>query len=209
MEREIGPKNSGIWIIGDSPPKNNADKLKYPFDLKHPTVYNTVLPIIDQIQEQAFKVRMRLDWNKLYIRNTVENEDDYGDKDKLEKEIVKLDKLISQYKPIIIMTFGARALEVVRRAINEEVKSMQYWDTRKIGKEFKERYTSFNPNKTNVIPLFHACICRGKYLTVHKNFCEAIKESYDEVSENYFHSAGKILGTIILENKHIFNVWVD
>ena len=36
--RELGVKESKIWLIGDSEPVNNADKLKFQFDLKHPTV---------------------------------------------------------------------------------------------------------------------------------------------------------------------------
>ena len=83
MEREFGVKESKIWLIGDSEPVNNADKLKFPFDLKHPTVHNIFTPILNQIQDDVFNIGKRIDWKKLYIRNAMRESADWKNKLKI------------------------------------------------------------------------------------------------------------------------------
>ncbi len=71
MERECGPIESKIWLIGDSEPANYSENLENPLDLKHPTVHNIFTPILINVQDELFNKGIRLDWNKFYVRNAV------------------------------------------------------------------------------------------------------------------------------------------
>lgn len=207
MNRECGLIESKVWLIGDSEPSNYSEKLENPFDLKHPTVHNIVTPVLEQIQDDLFCTGNRIDWNKLYIRNAVKSRSDWKDEAVLNVEILKFRNLINEHSPIIIISFGTRAFEFVRRALGEASKGLNSWGTYKLGKEFSERCQKFNVNKPNIIPLLHACICRGKFLEAHRNFCTAIKDTNGIDEENYFIATGKIISTIIINNKNNFDCW--
>lgn len=203
MKRDCGVIKSKIWLIGDSEPNNYSDKLENPLDLKHPTVHNIVTPILDQIQDGLFDEGIRIDWNKLYIRNAVKSSSDWKDESVLSEEVLNFRSLINEHSPIIIMSFGARAFEFVRRALNEESKKLNSWGTYELGQEFAQRCKTFNVKVTNIIPLLHASICRGRFIEAHKNFCTAIEMDED----NYFIATGKTIAPILIENKNNFDCW--
>lgn len=207
MNREVGVRESKIWLIGDSEPSNNIDSLQYPFDLKHPTVYNIVIPVLEQVQDDVFAIGNRIDWNKLYIRNAVEKADDWENESILNEEVANFRNIIEENSPIIIMSFGTRAFEFTRRALGEQKKGLKRWSAYKLGKEFARRSQEFNVNKTNLIPLLHACICRGRFLEAHRNFCTAINEANIIDEENYFIATGKLISPILINNKSNFNCW--
>jgi len=204
MEREFGKRERKLWLIGDSEPNNNSDKLEHPFDLRHPTVHNIFTPILEQIQDNLFDVGNRIDWNKLYIRNAVKSSNDWDDESTLKVEIENFTNLINAYSPIIIFTFGTRAFEFVRRARDEESRALDFWTTEMMGKEFAKRCKNFDVNSTNVIPLLHASICRGRFLEAHGNFCSAVKEINGMDENNYFIATGKIIASIVKSNKSNF-----
>lgn len=207
MKRDCGDIKSKLWLIGDSEPSNNSEKLENPLDLRHPTVHNIVTPIFEQIQDDLFPRGKRIDWNKLYIRNAMKQQRDWDNIISLNEEIRNFKILIDKYSPIIIIPFGAKAFEFVRRALGEEEKKFNAWNTCRIGNEFAVRCKGFNVDKQNIIPLLHACICRGNYLEAHKNFCEAIESVYGIDEENYFIATGKILSSLMIDNENSFNFW--
>jgi hypothetical protein len=207
MNRDCGTIESKVWLVGDSEPGNYSKRLQDPFDLKHPTVHNIVTPIIEQIQDDLFYTGNRIDWSKLYIRNAVKSSIDWKDEATLGEEILNFKSLLNEHSPMIIIPFGARAFEFVRRALGEEYKGLNSWGTYKLGEQFAKRCQEFNVNKTNIIPLLHACICRGRFLEAHRNFCTAISNINGMAEENYFIAAGKTLSPILIENKSSFNCW--
>ncbi|MEQ8154489.1 MAG: hypothetical protein ABRQ25_06355 [Clostridiaceae bacterium] len=206
MNRDCGLIESKIWLIGDSEPDNFSEELENPFDLKHPTVHNIVTPIIEQIQDDLLSIMYRLDWNKLYIRNAVKTRSVWKDEVGLSAEILKFRQLINKYHPIIIIPFGERAFEFVRRALNEKSEGFE-WGIDELGKEFIERCQKFNVHDTNIIPLLHAVICRGNFLIAHKMFCTAINNANGMTYENYFLAAAKTISPILINNKSSFNCW--
>ena len=207
MKRDCGVMESKIWLIGDSEPNNYSDRLENPFDLKHPTVHNIVTPILANIQDELFDARIRIDWDKLYIRNAMKNSRDWQEASALNEEVLTFRQLINEYSPIIIIPFGTRAFEFVRRALNEDSKKIDGWSTYEIGKEFTKRCKNFDVYNTNIIPLLHASICRGRFLEAHNNFCAAIEDINGMVEDNYFSATAKIITPILLENKNRFECW--
>lgn len=207
MKRDCGVMKSKVLLIGDSEPDNYREKLENPFDLKHPTVHNIATPILYQIQDGLFDAGIRIDWNKLYIRNAVKSSSDWRDESVLSEEVLNLRSLINEHWPIIIMSFGARAFEFVRRALNEESKRLNSWSTYKLGQEFAKRCERFDVKGTNIIPLLHASICRGRFIEAHRNFCTAIKDINGMDEDNYFIATGKTIAPILIENKNNFDCW--
>ncbi|GEQ22333.1 hypothetical protein CBU02nite_28390 [Clostridium butyricum] len=207
MNRDCGRKQSEIWLIGDSEPRNFSGNLKNPLDYKHPTIHNIFTPIINEIQEEVFKIDNRIDRNKFYIRNAIKDSCDWDNNDKLNEEVKEFSHLIKKYKPLIIISFGRRAFEFVRRANCEEEKKLTSWTTYKIGQEFIKRYKNFEPKNINIIPLLHVSIARGKFLEAHKYFCKAINEELNGNEENYFVATGNILGKLLVDHKEIINCW--
>lgn len=76
-----------------------------------------------------------------------------------------------------------------------------------MGKEFAKRIQNFNCNKVNIFPLLHSCICRGKFLKAHKQYCEGIKEINGKEFDNYFVATGKMISEKIIKNIDKFNCY--
>lgn len=74
MLQEAGERNFPLWLLGDSNPKNWADKLNKPLDPRHPAIHNIWTPIIDSIQDKVYRENcLRVETTELYIRNALEN----------------------------------------------------------------------------------------------------------------------------------------
>lgn len=219
MNRDCGDIGCKVWLIGDSEPDNYSEELQNPFDWKHPTVHNIFTPILYQIQEDLFDTGHWIDRNKLYIRNAVEKSSYWKNEANLNKEILNFRHLVNEYSPIIILSFGSRAFEFVRRALDKkdeksekskQSKPFDSWSTYELGTEFAERCRDFNVSETNIIPLLHASICRGKFLEAHSNFCAGIRDINKEMNEeNYFIATGEMLSKIISDNKNSLNCWKE
>lgn len=117
MERQTTNPYEKIWLIGDSKPKNNSYELQFPLDPRHPTVHNIFTPIFDQIQEELFDFGYRVDKNKLFRRNAVEDVTDWGNYIKRNEEVKEMKNIININKPIIIFSFGSNAFELCRHAL--------------------------------------------------------------------------------------------
>lgn len=211
MKRDCGSSKSKIWLIGDSEPKN-VDGLEFPFDLKHPTVYNIAISIFDKVQDILFNEGLRLDWNSLYIINAVEQREDWDNKDTIIKEKRSFNELLTDNNPTLIFTFGANSFRFAYEAIHQtnyleainlkEANKYSAGITCKIlGREFKKNCSNFNENEINVIPLLHATVCRGKYLSAQANFSNEV----DKNAKNYFSATASAIADIMVKHKHCFD----
>jgi len=195
MLKETGDKNFKIWLLGDSEPDKWKNQLTYPFDDRHPIVHNIWTSIIDKVQHLLFEYNStRIDSIKIYIRNAVTDstfkpsryETDWILNKELIESMSEYKTLIKKYKPEIIITFGSFAFEFGRRCLNEiDCKSINFWNTLKLGDEFKKRL--FNDQSPKLLPLLHRSISGGHFLISHEHFCSTKNANYFQyVAENLF-----------------------
>jgi len=208
MIRETGNKKFKIWLLGDSEPENWQKILKTPFDSRHPIRHNIWTSIIDLIQDNLFRNCIkRIDTNQIFIRNAVDNpnkkpennEIKWNDKQDLLNEINDYKELINQYKPCFIFTFGSFSYEFARRCLDEkEIYNYKYWNTKKLGEDFRNRIINFKVDKINIIPLLHRSISGGKFIESHNYFC-------NKNGANYFEYVSKEITEKIINNKDNLN----
>ncbi|MYC28725.1 MAG: hypothetical protein F4X65_01350 [Chloroflexi bacterium] len=211
MDESRGCKYFPIWLLGDSNPKNWEDKLDVPLDTRHPAVHNIWTPIVDLVQETVFeKDCKRINTSRLYVRNAVEDANEkpeYGVKNwdpRLNERTRKLRKHIEEYKPKIVFSLGAFAFEFARRALTSEEGEYQgsrYWSAEKLGEQFRQRTKGFCVGETNLLPLLHVSIARGKFLEAHRSFTQCDKG-------NYFEYVAKEISKVLLCNENDFStIW--
>jgi len=155
--------------------------------------------------------RLRFDAAKLYIRNAVTDPDEKPKSvtlnwsQELRGKIDSLRADLRNMSPKVILTFGAFAFEFVRRACGEEpIYPYPHWGTLQLGKEFRERLALYDASKTNLLPLLHVSISRGRFLESHKYFVgEKTKES-----PNYFEYVGNKLAELFLQQLASEPIWV-
>lgn len=208
MEREDGCKNSPIWLIGDSPPKNWKDDLRVPFDPRHPARHNIWTPIVDGIQERVYEHgQRRFDASRLYVRNALpsyncKNEAKGRDWSGLEAETGELCRLLCKHKPTLVFTFGSFVFEFVRRSRREgPTRAYSHWSTKNLGKEFRRRVGCFDSDKINVIPLLHVSIARRHFLKSHHYF------THDKDGIYFDYVADKI-SDLLLNRMSGSDIWV-
>lgn len=212
MKHEYGDPKSPIWLIGDSPPKNEKtrEKLYYPFDPRHPAIHNIWTPIENKIQENLFLEGKRFNSKKMYIRNAI-SKPEYKDEARskvweshnLEYELKTLNKLIDENSVRVIFTFGAFAYEFTRRACNVSPKfAYNYWSTKKLSIAFKESLKSFDKDDPVIIPLLHVSIARGNFDKSHEYFCRST--GY----RNYFDYTGLEISKILVKHFRSEDIWV-
>jgi len=209
MIREDGNRASDVWLLGDSNPKRWEDILHEPLDSRHPIRHNIWTSIVEVMQNKVFDdFRNHIDTTKIYVRNAIEDADrkpkrnDENWNDYVENEIRAFKNMIIEYKPKIVITFGSFAFEFTRRSIREDSqKPYQYWTTKKLGNEFRDRLDRFNVRNTNIIPLLHRSIAGRRYIQSHNYFCNV------EMEGNYFNYAGKELANVLISNEKELDVW--
>lgn len=75
------------------------------------------------------------------------------------------------FKPKVIITFGAFAFEFVRRACDNEFAVLfGKWSSKRLGEEFRKRIELYEPSGINILPLLHVSISRGRFLESHRYF---------------------------------------
>jgi hypothetical protein len=201
VDRYRGNKRSKVWLIGDSAPEQWEDNLLHPFDEKHPIIHNIWTPIIYKIQKKYYlKYRKLLDDNNLFVINAVKksitkpkgNLINWDGNFELTKSVTRMNEAINEYKPELIITFGAFSYEFMRRSLNIEPKfRYNHWGAKELGTEF------LNQIKCNkIIPLLHRSIAGGHFIKSHQYFTNSTKENYFEfVAERLFERIGKSLTT--------------
>jgi hypothetical protein len=206
MERSGRPE-CPIWLVGDSNPTAQANRLDWVFDARHPTRHSIWTPIWDAIQDQMFRrVGARLDRAGLYILNAVEHASNKPSESALawptlaEKQATfAVDS--SKYNPLLILSFGQFSFEFCRRALERESKCSKeypfnYWTLDRLAAKF---HASVGKSTSQLVPLLHATIARGNYLQAHEAFVPG---------GNYFDEVGRLLADRILIHHRDDVVWV-
>jgi hypothetical protein len=57
-------------------------------------------------------------------------------------------------------------------------------------------------NTTNILPLLHATIARGKFIQSHNYFC-------DQEGGNYFDFVGNHIAETLLLHRAALNIWIE
>ena len=210
MAKSQGDIESTIWLLGDSNPQNWQYKLQEPLDSRHPARHNIWSPILLEIQDRVFtSAKLHVDQNRFYIRNAVENSQrkpaaaDLLWSGYLQQSIKDFSVDIKNHHPQVVFSFGAFSFEFARRAVSSgEAAPYNAWNTRTLGEQFREAIESFDPKVTNIIPLLHASISRGRFIESHNNFCNS-------ADGNYFFYVGQEIADKFLQFRSQLNIWVN
>jgi len=194
MARESGERSYPIWLLVNP---------------KHPAVrYYIWEPVLAKIQDKVYReIHERIDTKNIYIRNVVRdigmvtNTYNWWGPE-IDLEIDQFRELIAEYKPKIIITFGAFPYEFIRRVYDiQPSKGRKYWCTSKLRESFEDSIENFDMNQTNRIPLLRRVAESDKFIEGHNNFS-------DEDIEVYFCYVGAKIAEKIIENKDGFNNWI-
>ena len=210
MEPESGCRNSPIWLIGDSPPDRWKDCLSVPLDPRHPARHSIWTPIIDGIQERAFRRdRLRLDTCRIHVRNAVLDRSHKAmakgrDWSGLDRQIEELGRLLNKYRPRLVLTFGAFSYEFTKRSLKRgEDRAYSHWDTKRLGEEFRSGVETYSASDITLLPLLHASIARGKFLVSHRYFTQ-------DHGGNYFdYVAEAVAGLLLCHRDDLSQLWVS
>lgn len=189
--RESGEKTYPIWLLVNP---------------KHPGVrHNIWKHVLAEIQDKVFReIHTRIDTTNIYIRNAVWDSSIVPNTlnwwgPEVAKEIESFRKIVQEYKPIILITFGAFPFEFTRRVYQiKPEKGPKYWSGSNLGEEFCRSIENFSINKTNMIPLLRRVITSSKFIEDHNYF-----------SEHYFRYVGTKIAEKIIENKDSLNIWIE
>ena len=191
IKRETGNRAYPIWLIVNP---------------KHPAVrHNIWTPALAEIQDKVYReTHTRIDTSDIYIRNVVSDSrlvpntlNWWGAE--VEKEIELFREIALEYKPKILISFGAFPFEFLRRVYEiKPEKGPKYWSTSNLGDEFGRSIENFDINKTNRIPLLRLVNTSGKFIEEHNYF-----------GENYFRYVGKKIAEKIIENKEALKIWIE
>lgn len=213
MKAYAGDPRFPVWLVADSEPKNWQQLLLTPLDPRHPARHNIWTSVLEYMQEALYKQKkLRFNAESLYIRNAVTNPDEKPEGVRLNWSQELRDKIDSlradlvHSSPKVILTFGAFAFEFVRRAYTEEpIYPYSHWGTANLGNEFRKRVALYDVSKTNVLPLLHVSISRGRFLESHRYFVgEEAKEP-----PNYFEYVGGKLADLFLQRLALEPIWVE
>lgn len=210
MQREIGSRDSQIWLLGDSNPKNWADALEAPLDPRHPARHSIWTSVLDVIQDRVYReARLRVDESSIFIRNAIE---DPKFKPKgseivwyksVTDQVVRYRQLVDKHHPIFIFCFGAFSYEFARRVIAESPEyKYSHWGAEHLGKDFLNRVSNFDSSQMNIFPLLHVTIARGKFMQSHRYFT-------NQEAGNYFEFAGNQIADILLKHKDQLRIWIE
>ena len=190
-KRESGDKANPIWLVVNP---------------KHPAVrHNIWTPALAEIQDKVYReIHTRIDTSSIYIRNAVcdsaivPNTLNWWGAE-VAKEIDEFREIVLEYKPKIIISFGAFPFEFLRRVYEiKPEKGPKYWGTSNLGDEFGKAIENFDINKTNRIPLLRRVISSGKFIEDHNYY-----------GQNYFHYVGTKIAEKIIENKDNLKIWIE
>lgn len=190
MKRETGDKTYPIWLLVNP---------------KHPAVrHNIWTPVLSEIQDKVYRqLHTRIDATDIYIRNAVEDSrvvpktlNWWGAEVATEIELFR--EIVFEYKPKILITFGAFPYEFMRRVYEiKPEKGPKSWGTSNLGNEFGRSIANFDINKTNKIPLLRRIVESGKFI-----------EDRNDFGVNYFQYVGAKIADKIVEHRDSFNIWI-
>ncbi|OLN27693.1 Uracil phosphoribosyltransferase [Desulfosporosinus metallidurans] len=119
------------------------------------------------------------------------------------KEIELFRESILEYKPKILISFGAFPFEFVRRIFNiKPEKGPKYWSNSNLNSEFERAIENFDINQTNRIPILRQVSVSSKFEEDHR------LSNLTDIS-NYFRNVGAKIADKIIENKDSLNIWIE
>lgn len=195
VKRDSGEKSYPIWLLVNP---------------KYPAVRQDIWrPILDEIQDKVYReMQTRIDTPNIYIRSAVSdsgivpNTLNWWGKE-VAKEIEILKELVHEYKPKMLITFGAFPFEFVRRVFEiKPEKGPKAWSSSVLRDEFEKSMENFDINQTNRIPLLRRVVASDKSV-----------EDFNYLSrtdrETYFHHVGTMMAEKIIANKNSLKIWIE
>lgn len=188
---ESGKKTYPIWLVVNP---------------KHPAVrHNIWTPVLAEIQDRVYReIHKRIDATDIYIRNAVKDSrlvpktlNWWGAE--VAKEIELFREIVLEYKPKILITFGAFPYEYMRRVFEiKPEKGPKSWGNSNLGNEFAKAIENFDINKSNRIPLLRRIVESDKFI-----------ENNNFFGENYFQYVGAKLADKIIQYQDSFDIWIE
>lgn len=193
--RDSGKKTYPIWLLVN--PKYTVVR------------YDIWRPVLDEIQDKVYReLHTRIDTTNIYFRCAVKNSEivpntlNWWGKE-VAKEIDLFREIVLEYKPKMLISFGAFPYEFVRRVCNiKPEKGPKAWSTSILRGEFESSMDNFNINCTNRIPLLRRVVT-GDNQRDNLNFVSLTER------EAYFHHVGTKIAEKIIENKDNLNIWIE
>lgn len=194
MKSEIGVRTYPIWLLVNP---------------KYPAVrYDIWRPVLTEIQDKVYReLHLRIDTSNIYIKSAVDdirlvpNTLNWWAKE-VAKEIELFREMVHDYKPKMLITFGAFPYEFARR-VNEvkPEKGPKAWSTVILRNEFEKSMETFDINQTNTIPLLRRVLETDKFTDTHDYMSPTDRELY-------FNRVGTKIAEKIIENKDTLNIWI-
>lgn len=207
MSREDGSPDSRVWLLGDSEPKNWREKLSVPLDPRHPARHSIWTPVLDAAQRRLYQIeKLRFDDRAMYVRNAISlaahkpTPTARAWSGQVQTELEDFIRLAQKHRPLLILSFGAFSCEFALRSLPpseapREVIPFGGWSTKALGTRFLEVCSSFDVSTTNLVPLLHATIARGRFLESHRDFCGAD-------GANYFEFVGAKIADLLIRGRN-------
>lgn len=194
VEREWGDRTYPIWLL---------------LNPKHPSVrHNIWTPVLAEVQDKIYReIQNRIDTSQIYIRNVISDGSIVPNTlnwwgSEVSKEIELCREIVLEYKPKIIISFGAFPYEFIRRVNKmKPEKGPKAWGNSNLEDEFQRSIENFDINKTNKIPLLRRMFVSSKIVRDQANYVRPD-------IENYFRYTGTKIAEKIIEHKASFNIWI-
>lgn len=194
LGRDSGKKTYPIWLLVNP---------------KYPAVrYDIWRPVLDEIQDKVYReLHTRIDTTNIYFRTAVNdsgivpNTLNWWGRE-VAKEIDLFREIALEYKPKMLISFGAFPFEFVRRVYEiKPEKGPKAWGTSILRDEFERSMVNFDINNTNRIPLLRRVVTSDNQRD-NLNFASLPEK------ETYFHHVGTKIAEKIIENKDTLDIWI-
>ena len=194
LGRDSGKKTYPIWLLVNP---------------KYPAVrYDIWRPVLDEIQDKVYReLHTRIDTTNIYFRTAVNdsgivpNTLNWWGRE-VAKEIDLFREIALEYKPKMLISFGAFPFEFVRRVYEiKPEKGPKAWGTSILRDEFERSMENFDINNTNRIPLLRRVVTSDNQRD-NLNFASLPEK------ETYFHHVGTKIAEKIIENKDTLDIWI-
>ncbi|SHI38678.1 hypothetical protein [Desulfosporosinus lacus] len=148
------------------------------------------------MQDKVYReIHSRIDTSNIYIRSAVSDcgivpssLNWWGNE--VASEIKLLRKIILEYNPKLLISFGGFPYEFLRRVFEiKPKKGPKYWSPSILKNEFDRSINNFDVDHTNIIPLLRRIIP-------------------NDGTEQYFQYAGTNISERIIQNKDSLEIWI-
>ena len=197
--RDSGNKAFPIWLLVN--PKYTAVR------------YDIWRPVLDVIQDKVYReLHTRIDTTNIYFRSAVSNGGIVPNTlnwwgREVAKEIDLFREIVLEYKPKMLISFGAFPFEFMRRVYEiKPEKGPKAWGTSLLRDEFERSMENFDINDTNRIPLLRRVVTSDNQ---RENQRESLNFMSRTERESYFHHIGTKIAEKIIEHKATLNIWIE